>query len=419
MIKEVTLCRLTDVSDGIIWSAEISENEALFKKASVNGSFKTQEKKTDIRFIQSLDIFFDLCFPEEWGAFEDSDDADKLFLIRDGLEYQVSSDAGSDLITNMFSDLKRYFRCCFEGTARPCELRFDSFDGGGPEYEFRTEKKGIFTWYSSRRYYNADHEKLCGAGYDVVFSLFPMRSGISSAVITGDSPICPEPPQRIYVRVSEDLVVSIVSVPADLCGAWEEPGVIGTRLEIEGDRLTVLWRSSPVLVTEFKIDNQLEDEYDIILKDSELRYSPSEKPYAKITSLRHTSDGLEFTEYFPISGESSALLKKTDNSRYGSYDVRADILPQLEGTWRDVHNRAEFTIKNGVFTIYGQSTRITLLSSRSGSSNTFKIAAEDPSIHEFGGFFGLEYAGGTILGRPAVLDGPSVTLIFTKKETKR
>lgn len=415
MIKEVTYCRFTDVSDGIIWSAEISENEALFKKSSVNGSFKTQEKKTDIRFIQSLDIFFDLCFPEEWGSYEDTDDADKLFLIRDGREYKISYDTRSDLIKNMFSDLKRYFRCCFEGTARPCELRFDSFDGGGPEYGFRTEKKGVFTWYSSRQYYNADHEKLCGAGYDVVFSLFPMRSGISSAVITGDSPICPTPPQKVYVKVSDDLEVSTVTLPEGLCGAWEEPGVIGTRLEIEGDRLTVLWRSSPVLVTEFKLDNILDDEYDLVLKDNKLRYSESEGPYAEITGIRHTGEGLEFTEYFPISGESSALLKKTDNSRYGNYNVREDLLPQLEGTWREEGRGAEFTIKNSVFKMYGGSTEITLLEPRSAYSNTFKIAAKDPSVHEFGGFFGLEFTGDAIVGRPAILDGPSVTLVFTKR----
>ena len=36
---------------------------------------------------------------------------------------------------------------------------------------------------------------------------------------------------------------------SELSGAWEERGVIGTRIEIDGDDICVLWRNAPVLET--------------------------------------------------------------------------------------------------------------------------------------------------------------------------
>jgi type I restriction enzyme M protein len=48
----------------------------------------------------------------------------------------------------------------------------------------------------------------------------------------------------------------------ELEGAWEEPGVIGTRVEIEKDRITVLWRNAPVLETALfsvGVDRKLRD----------------------------------------------------------------------------------------------------------------------------------------------------------------
>ena len=218
MIKEVKFCSLTDVSAGIQWTVEISGKEALFTKKPLDRKNirKPEEKKMDIRFIQSLDIFFNLCPPEDWDApAENAEEVDRLFVKRDGHDYEVSSDAEIDFIPAMFEDLKRYFTCCFEGTIKPYDMYLHSFDGGGPEYEFKTEKKGIFTWYCEKHYQKADHEEMCGAGYDVIYSLFPMRKGKASALLTADSPICPDPPTRIFVDVSDKLEVSITSVPAD------------------------------------------------------------------------------------------------------------------------------------------------------------------------------------------------------------
>ena len=39
----------------------------------------------------------------------------------------------------------------------------------------------------------------------------------------------------------------------DLNGAYEEPYVIGSRIEIDGSKIIILWRASPVLETSFKI----------------------------------------------------------------------------------------------------------------------------------------------------------------------
>ena len=412
MIREVEYCRLTDASSGTVWEASKQGNEAVFVKQGKT----TEGKKQDIRYIQSLDIFFDLCHTEEWETLEKgSENADKLFIKRDGSEYSISSDVGQEFVKPMFEDLKRYFTCCFEGTARPYEMHLDSFDGGGPEYEFTTEKKGIFTWYCRRQYYKADHEELCGAGFDVIYSLFPLRKGTASAILKADSPICPEPPRRIYVNVSDKLEVSISQARADLDGAWEEPGVIGTRIEIEGSRITVLWRNKPVLETTFTTENAAGSEYDILLSDNKLRYSPSEKPYAEITSLRRTGSGIEKVTEFPISGTDIQLLERTENSRYGNYEIRDDLLGELQGLWVSGSGSEEIRIDGNMLTAGFRPAEITVLKSRSGGCGPYRIVPKDPSVYEFSEYFSIEYYGGKLTARPAILDAPAVTLVFTKK----
>ena len=56
-----------------------------------------------------------------------------------------------------------------------------------------------------------------------------------------------------------------------LDGAWEEKGVIGIRIEINGSHIVVLWRNSPVLDTKFQLVEG-ENEKELKLKKNGLRY---------------------------------------------------------------------------------------------------------------------------------------------------
>ena len=122
----------------------------------------------------------------------------------------------------------------------------------------------------------------------------------------------------------------------ELNGAWEEPGVIGTRIEISGSRLTVLWRNSPVLETKFSTKKQA-GRTDLLPKSRGFRYKSAISDYAELKELYFEDGKLVLIEHFPITGDSETKLEKTDRSRYGDYTIADEALNELKGTWIDDH----------------------------------------------------------------------------------
>ncbi|MBR3737177.1 MAG: hypothetical protein IKN26_00420 [Eubacterium sp.] len=45
------------------------------------------------------------------------------------------------------------------------ELRFSSFDGGGPEYKVLIDDESVLTAELTREYYSPNHAEQCGSGY--------------------------------------------------------------------------------------------------------------------------------------------------------------------------------------------------------------------------------------------------------------
>ena len=70
-----------------------------------------------------------------------------------------------------------------------------------------------------------------------------------------------------------------------LCGAWEEPGVIGTRLEIGRGALTVLWRNAPVLETPYSLRREEDGRLVLRLRKTGLRYAGAAEDYGAVTAL--------------------------------------------------------------------------------------------------------------------------------------
>ena len=116
----------------------------------------------------------------------------------------------------------------------------------------------------------------------------------------------------------------------ELNGAWEERGVIGTRIEIDGKNITVLWRNSPVLTTMFKLKDA-EGGAELELKSNGLRYEGSKSDYATVTRIFYSEGRLIFEEHFPITGPSKTELTKTECSRFGNYTVCDNVLKELQG----------------------------------------------------------------------------------------
>ena len=202
-----------------------------------------------------------------------------------------------------------------------------------------------------------------------------------------------------------------------LNGAWEEPGVYGNRIEIEGDRITFLWRNCPTLETTFRL-KETDGGAELALKKKGLRNTPDSSPYADVTSLVWKEDerggALELTEYFPISGESRETLRKTENSRYGSYEIVDEVLPQLAGTWKDEKGFFTLTIRGDEIDLNGEKTRIHALRSKDGDPRIL-LADQDPAITEWQGLSRFEYDGLCLHTRMLILDAGTVE-IFLKRE---
>ena len=91
-------------------------------------------------------------------------------------------------------------------------LSFESFDGGGPEFNVVLEDEGLVSYESKKEYTNADHEDLDGAGYTVTFSFTGKAKGETGMTIEERSPIGDNFDHKYKVSVAEDLSVTIEDI---------------------------------------------------------------------------------------------------------------------------------------------------------------------------------------------------------------
>ncbi len=207
---------------------------------------------------------------------------------------------------------------------------------------------------------------------------------------------------------------------AALNGAWEEPGVIGTRIEIDGTNLTILWRNAPVLETTFRISEK-DDGLELIPKENGMAYSTDEKPYATVTRLFWHDGNLEFDELFPISGPSSQTLKKTMNSRYGNVTICDEVLEELQGRWVEVNGGEYFRIsfRGDRMTLTDNGTRAVHAVRPNGYASMaggVMIIDADPSVYEWRGLGNMTYDGAVIRLQMFVCDAEPMFLTFKKAD---
>ncbi len=150
----------------------------------------------------------------------DPDDlGDLAFLLRDA-DFEPDEPDGDRLILEtdegvkaladapLLADAARFFEALWNDTREVYTLRLSSFDGGGPEYRAEMEPSGVVTWVWQKQYYDPDHDNLCGAGFDVIYSFRPLRPGKARAVITGRAFYGEEPPVVVDFTVDEALHLS-------------------------------------------------------------------------------------------------------------------------------------------------------------------------------------------------------------------
>ena len=206
----------------------------------------------------------------------------------------------------------------------------------------------------------------------------------------------------------------------ELLGNWEERGVVGTRIEIERGRLTVLWQSGPVLETAYRTEEAEDGAVVLRLKHTGLRYRGAASDYAEVTALSFADGKLRFVETFPITGKSESTLEKTARSRFGDCEFAdKEIFPQLRGEWatEDGRYRVKFAGNKMKFD-NGETFAIHVLRSTSSSaaSGVFRLVDEDPARHDLYHFCEVTYTGDRITAILPVLDARPLPVVFFRAE---
>ena len=91
---------------------------------------------------------------------------------------------------------------------RNAVLTFDSFDGGGPQYEVVLVSDNV-TCTSVKEYSKPNHGDLDGAGFTITFTFSGVKPGETDMTIEERSPVGENLDHRYIVTVDSDLNVSI------------------------------------------------------------------------------------------------------------------------------------------------------------------------------------------------------------------
>ena len=198
-----------------------------------------------------------------------------------------------------------------------------------------------------------------------------------------------------------------------LAGNYEEPGVIGTRVEITGNSFTVLWMGSVVLETKFSANDKNDGSTALTLKNCGLRYAGAASDYAEITSVVFRDGKLTVAERFPITGDSVRTLSPTENNRYGNYDFAdAETVPLLQGKWVSDGPFA-LTFAGDRVTCGGDTVKYRVLRPRWDPAKLILTDA-DPGKRGLFWFCDVTFAGDAILATVPVCDAPQISMVFRR-----
>ena len=211
---------------------------------------------------------------------------------------------------------------------------------------------------------------------------------------------------------------------ASLDGAWK-PRDYGTRIEIDGENILILWMNRPQLKTTFTVTE--EDGKTVLhLEQTGLRERGDQKDYAQITGLWVEDGQMHFVKVFDVAGEKSEVLSPTTESRYGNVTVVTEKeLPRIEGVWK-TKDRMDYTLK-----IEGEKISCWRFAKHEWEGpvefavihenwetdpDKFTIRPKNPAVDYFRGFTTFDYRDGKLHTQIPVYDAESPKLVFEKVE---
>ena len=93
-------------------------------------------------------------------------------------------------------------------TKTEATLTFDSFDGGGPDFEIELDPD-IVTCTREKKYADSNHEELDGAAFRIIYTFTGVAPGETMVTVKARSPIAGNYDYKYSIRVDEELNVSI------------------------------------------------------------------------------------------------------------------------------------------------------------------------------------------------------------------
>ena len=131
-----------------------------------------------------------------------------------------------------------------DAAKKTASLSFESFDGGGPEFNVVIADESIVSYASKAKYRHPDHEKMHGSGYDEIITFTGIKPGETTVIIEERSPIADNLDHKYRLAVDDELNVQIEQLSVKDINEEAGEGMI---LKINGEEYPVEWEDNESL----------------------------------------------------------------------------------------------------------------------------------------------------------------------------
>lgn len=121
------------------------------------------------------------------------------------------------------------------------KLSFESFDGGGPDFNVLIADEGIVSYETEVKYHSSDHGEMTGSGFDKIITFTGIKPGETTVIVEERSPIADNLDHKCRVTVDDELNVKIELLTVkDINGDAGESMI----LVIDGEEYPVEWEEN-------------------------------------------------------------------------------------------------------------------------------------------------------------------------------
>ena len=121
------------------------------------------------------------------------------------------------------------------------KLSFESFDGGGPDFNVVIADEGIVSYETEVKYHDSDHGEMTGSGFDKIITFTGIKPGETTAVVEERSPIADNLDHKYRITVDDELNVQIEQLSVKDINEEADGSMT---LMIDGEECPVEWEEN-------------------------------------------------------------------------------------------------------------------------------------------------------------------------------